>query len=51
MWHHIYTPEWLRSIRTGYFPTYYKVQRNNLINAREFGIRMEEGCGNEKTLQ
>lgn len=56
MWHHTYTSEWLRSTRTlqektGYFHTYYKVQRNNLINARGFGIKMEKDCANEKTLQ
>lgn len=34
-----------------YFPTCYKVQINILIYAREFGIKIEDDCGNEKTLQ
>lgn len=53
---YIYRPEWHRSIRilqvkTGCFPTHSEVQTNNLINARKFGIKMEDDCGNEKTLK
>lgn len=56
MWHQIHIPGWLRYVRTlqgkaEYFPTCYKVQKNILINAREFGIRIEVDCGNEKSMQ